>query len=76
MDVDASPSMFAVTAAFRMGKRWMAPNDVYYRDPQLMREGQRLRIGDTGQSEFMDGIIDEVRVWNDALTDDQVKRLN
>ncbi len=45
-------------------------------EPQLMREGQMLRIGDTGHSEFMDGIIDEVRVWNDALTDDQVKLLN
>ncbi len=45
------------------------------REPQLMREGQTMHIGDTGSDEFMDGVIDEVRVWNKALTDDQVKQL-
>ncbi len=44
-------------------------------EPQLMRKGQTMRIGDTGRGEFMDGVIDEVRVWNKALTDDQVRQL-
>jgi hypothetical protein len=47
----------------------------FHGEPQLMREGQTMRIGDTGRGEFMDGVIDEVRVWNTALTDDQVKQL-
>ena len=34
-----------------------------------------LRIGDSGASEFWDGLIDEVRVYNRALTADEVKRL-
>jgi hypothetical protein len=45
-------------------------------EPRLMREGQTMRIGDTGRGEFMDGVIDEVLIWNQALTDDQVKQLN
>lgn len=42
---------------------------------RLMRHGQTMSIGNTGQNEFMDGVIDDVRIWKDALTDDQVKKL-
>lgn len=34
-----------------------------------------MQIGNTGKSEFMDGVIDEVRIWNEALTDEQVRGL-
>ena len=44
-------------------------------DPRLMRPGQTMTIGNTGSREFMDGIIDDVRIWKDALTDEQVKKL-
>lgn len=43
--------------------------------PSLMRPGQTLTIGDTGNSEFMDGVIDDVRIWEHALTDEQVRKL-
>lgn len=43
--------------------------------PRLMRAGQTMTIGDTGRGEHMDGVIDDVRIWKEALTDDQVKKL-
>ena len=42
-------------------------------DPQLMRPDSTMHIGDTGAAEFMDGVIDDVRIWNHALTDAQVQ---
>ena len=45
-------------------------------EPRLMRSGQTMTIGNTGQGgEFMDGVIDDVRIWNQALSDQQVKSL-
>ena len=44
-------------------------------EPRLMRPGQTMTIGNTGASEFMDGAIDEVRIWKHALTDEQVRGL-
>jgi hypothetical protein len=44
-------------------------------EPRLMRPGQTMTIGNTGKGEFMDGVIDDVRIWKDALTDEQVKKL-
>jgi hypothetical protein len=44
-------------------------------EPRLMRPGQTMTIGNTGVREFMDGVIDDVRIWKDALSDDQVKKL-
>lgn len=37
--------------------------------------GRTLRIGDTGAGEHMDGVIDDVRIYREALTDEQVKEL-
>jgi len=44
-------------------------------EPRLMRAGQTMRIGAAGNTEFMDGAIDDVRIWNNALTDKQVHSL-
>ena len=44
-------------------------------EPRLMRRGQTLQIGNTGTDEFMDGLIDEVRIWKQALVDEQVRSL-
>jgi Concanavalin A-like lectin/glucanases superfamily len=44
-------------------------------EPRLMRAGQSMHIGNTGKDEFMDGVIDEVRIWKEALTDEQVAKL-
>ncbi len=44
-------------------------------EPRLMREGQTMHIGNTGTDEFMDGVIDDVRIWNVALTDEQVRKV-
>ena len=44
-------------------------------EPRLMRRGQTLQIGNTGTNEFMDGLIDEVRIWKHALVDEQVRSL-
>lgn len=44
-------------------------------EPRLMRKGQTMHIGNTGTNEFMDGIIDEVKIWKEALTDEQVAKL-
>lgn len=40
-----------------------------------MRALQTMRIGAAGNTEFMDGVIDDVRIWNKALTDKQVNSL-
>ncbi len=44
-------------------------------EPRLMRSGQTMRIGSTGNGEFMDGVIDDVRIWKNALADQQVRSL-
>ncbi len=44
-------------------------------EPRLMRAGQEMHIGNTGTNEYMDGVIDEVRIWNKALTSEQIKKL-
>jgi hypothetical protein len=43
--------------------------------PKLLEPGRVLRIGDTGAGEFMDGVIDDVRIYAAALTDAQVAAL-
>lgn len=43
--------------------------------PKLLEPGRVLRIGDTGAGEFMDGVIDDVRIYAEALTDAQVTAL-
>ena len=43
--------------------------------PKLMEPGSTLQIGSTGAGEFMDGVIDDVRIWKEALTDVQVKQI-
>jgi hypothetical protein len=43
--------------------------------PKLLQAGRVLRIGDTGAGEFMDGVIDDVRIYAAALTDAQVAKL-
>ena len=40
-----------------------------------MRIGQTMTIGNTGTNEFMDGVIDDVRIWKHALSDEQVRKL-
>jgi len=44
-------------------------------EPRLMRRGQTMTIGNTGAGEFMDGVIDDVQVWKQALSDQQVVNL-
>jgi len=44
-------------------------------EPKLMQSGRTLRIGDTGAGEHMDGVIDDVRIYTEALTDEQVRAL-
>ncbi len=44
-------------------------------EPRLMRQGQTMQIGNTGKGEFMDGVIDDVRIWKQALTDEQIQKL-
>jgi len=44
-------------------------------EPRLMRRGQTMQIGNTGTNEFMDGLIDEVRIWKHALADEHVRSL-
>jgi hypothetical protein len=43
--------------------------------PRLMQPGQTLRIGNSSTDEFMDGRIDDVRIWDRALSDAQVRTL-
>ena len=45
-------------------------------EPRLMRLGQTMQIGSTGTGEFMDGLIDDVRIWKHALTDEHVQGLS
>jgi Concanavalin A-like lectin/glucanases superfamily len=44
-------------------------------EPRLMRQGQTMQIGNTGTNEYMDGVIDEVRIWNVALSDEDIRKL-
>ncbi|MGB8852268.1 MAG: LamG domain-containing protein [Pirellulales bacterium] len=44
-------------------------------EPKLMQPERTLRIGDTGAGEHMDGVIDDVRIYKQSLTDEQVKDL-
>lgn len=44
-------------------------------ESRLMRSGHTMTIGNTGKSEHMDGVIDDVRIWNHALTDEQVGKI-
>jgi pimeloyl-ACP methyl ester carboxylesterase len=41
--------------------------------PLLMQKGQQMRIGNSSADEFMDGVIDEVTIWNSALSTKQVR---
>lgn len=43
--------------------------------PQLMQPDAVMQIGNTGAGEFMDGVIDDVRIWSHALTDAEAKGL-
>jgi len=40
--------------------------------PRLMKPGQTMRIGNSSGDEYMDGVIDEVKIFSVALTDEQV----
>lgn len=41
--------------------------------PVLMTPANTMHIGHASGTEFMDGLIDEVKIWNQALTSEQVK---
>ncbi|MCK4291923.1 MAG: hypothetical protein KAY65_01900 [Planctomycetes bacterium] len=43
--------------------------------PLLMKAGQSMRIGDTGYSEWMNGLIDDVRVYDRSLSIKEIKIL-
>ena len=43
--------------------------------PILMTPSNTMHIGHSSTTEFMDGMIDEVKIWNQALTSEQVKRV-
>lgn len=43
--------------------------------PLLMSPANTMHIGHSSGTEFMDGMIDEVKIWNEALTTKQVKQL-
>jgi hypothetical protein len=43
--------------------------------PLLMKPGQELRIGDSSTTEYMNGLIDEVRIYNRALSPGEVAGL-
>jgi hypothetical protein len=43
--------------------------------PKLMQRGQEMHIGHSSGDEYMDGAIDEVRIWNRPLGDDDVAAL-
>ncbi|MEI7780475.1 MAG: LamG-like jellyroll fold domain-containing protein [Planctomycetota bacterium] len=47
----------------------------YKGTPRLMKSDQTLRIGCSSHDEFMDGVIDDVKIWNLPLTDAQVRSL-
>ena len=44
--------------------------------PRLMQPGQEMRIGNSSSDEFMDGVIDDVRIWKAALSAEQVSALH
>lgn len=48
----------------------------YEGTPRLMQPGQSLRIGCSSGSEFMDGVIDDVKIWNRPLSDAEVRGLS
>jgi len=48
----------------------------YSGTPRFMKPGQSLRIGCSSGSEFMDGVIDDVQIWNRPLTDAEVRGLD
>ncbi len=41
--------------------------------PVLMTPANTMHIGHSSGTEFMDGVIDEVKIWNQALTSGQVE---
>lgn len=43
--------------------------------PILMSPANTMHIGHSSGTEFMDGMIDEVKIWNQALTSEQVKQV-
>jgi putative heme-binding domain-containing protein len=43
--------------------------------PRLMKPGQTLRIGCSSGREFMDGVIDDVKIWNKPLSEAEVRFL-
>jgi hypothetical protein len=43
--------------------------------PRFMQPGHELRIGNSSSDEFMDGVIDDVRIFGSALSSDQVRSL-
>lgn len=47
----------------------------YAGTPRLMKPGQSLRIGCSAGDEFMDGVIDDVKIWNTPLSDAEVRSL-
>jgi len=47
----------------------------YQGTPRLMTPAQTMRIGCSSGDEFMDGLIDDVRIWSEALSDKQVRAL-
>ncbi len=47
----------------------------YHGTPRLMKPGQTMRIGCSSSEEFMDGLIDDVQIWSEALSDQQVRTL-
>ena len=42
--------------------------------PILMTPEQKMHIGHSSGSEFMDGRIDELKIWNQALSTEQVRK--
>ena len=44
--------------------------------PRLMKVGQTMRIGASLPTEFMDGVIDDVQIWAEALDAGQIRALH
>jgi hypothetical protein len=40
-----------------------------------MKPGQTLRIGCSSGREFMDGVLDDVKIWNKPLSEAEVRFL-
>jgi len=47
----------------------------YKGTPRLMKRGQKLLIGCSWGTEFMDGVIDDVKIWNRPFAEEQVREL-